>query len=159
MINWINSKHFFHNVRVVQSSQAKNHQCVSFTKWKNNMNNECSMSYRTFQVKVFLFTFGVSVFFSTQDGSYALSVYLIWIWTRRGCVQRPHERLDHHRRLLQRVVPSSPSEPYDSLTCGDVLRIMQIKSVKTSAATLPPPAALCARERWSDLKRIEKVST
>lgn len=73
---------------------------------------------------------------------------MICLRTRRwDCVERLHERFDHHGGLLQCVVPSSPPEPNDALPGGDVLRIVEIQSVQASSAWLPPPAALSMSDK------------
>lgn len=80
-------------------------------------------------------------------------IQVICLRARRwGCVERLHERFDHHGGLLQCVVPSSPPEPDDALPGGDVLRIVEIQSVQASSARLPPPAAL-SRYREEERKR------
>lgn len=72
---------------------------------------------------------------------------------RGGCVERLHERFNHHGGLLQCVVPSSPSEPDDTLPGGDVLRVVEVQSVQASTARLPPPAALS----WCDEKKRKET--
>jgi hypothetical protein len=71
-------------------------------------------------------------------GAFFLTLRICWC----RCVERSNERLDHHGCLFQCIVPASPAEPHDTLPCSNILWIVKIKSIETSAATLPPPAAL-----------------
>lgn len=48
----------------------------------------------------------------------------------------------HHGCTLQCVVPASPTEPHDALSGSEVLRVVQVEAVQTSAAGLPPPSSL-----------------
>lgn len=68
-----------------------------------------------------------------------------------SCVERLHERFDHHGCLLQCVVPASPPEPDDALSGRDVLRVVEIESVQAPAARLPPPAALSRCEEENEI--------
>lgn len=94
---------------------------------------------------LFVHYYRVCVFFlrnmSTKYVTHCLSASRLRRW-RASRHRLQTLGTNHHCRLLQRVIPSPPTEPDDALPGGQVLRIVQIQAVQTSTAWLPPPATL-----------------